>query len=149
MIRFGVEKSGPIQKYVVPDEDIPIFRISNPQNLSLIASPLATEDEIHHGAHSHPDNTLQDADDEHGAADAHPAGDASREGSSASEYNPADARHPDEPVLKRAHEASTIQLFFDLFFVANLTTFSTIHEVDTWSGECHWQASPYPTPMES
>ena len=35
-----------------------------------------------------------------------------------------------EPVLKTAHESSVIQLFYDLFFVANLTTFTAVHEVN-------------------
>ena len=33
------------------------------------------------------------------------------------------------PVLyKTHHEASTIELFYDLFFVANLATFTTMHQ---------------------
>ena len=35
-----------------------------------------------------------------------------------------------EPPLKQAHESSTIQLFYDLFFVANLTTFTSVHEIN-------------------
>jgi hypothetical protein len=37
--------------------------------------------------------------------------------------------NPDEPRLRYEHESSTIQLFYDLFFVANLTTFTGKHEV--------------------
>lgn len=36
---------------------------------------------------------------------------------------------PDEPPLRFQTESSTIQLFYDLFFVANLTTFSAKNEV--------------------
>jgi ABC-type Zn2+ transport system substrate-binding protein/surface adhesin len=36
---------------------------------------------------------------------------------------------PDEPPLRYETESSTIQLFYDLFFVANLTTFTAKHEV--------------------
>ena len=36
---------------------------------------------------------------------------------------------PDEPPLRYQTESSTIQLFYDLFFVANLTTFTARHEV--------------------
>ena len=43
---------------------------------------------------------------------------------------------PEEPILKRAHEASTIQLFYDLFFVANLTTFTQVHEIDDVNSKC-------------
>jgi len=34
------------------------------------------------------------------------------------------------PLFKQRSEASTIELFFDLFFVANLTVFSLDHEID-------------------
>jgi hypothetical protein len=34
-----------------------------------------------------------------------------------------------EPVLRYHHESSSIQLFYDLFFVANLTNFTSKHEV--------------------
>ena len=35
----------------------------------------------------------------------------------------------DLPVFNEHHESSTIELFYDLFFVANLTTFTTNHEI--------------------
>ncbi|KAK9234927.1 hypothetical protein V1525DRAFT_458995 [Lipomyces kononenkoae] len=34
-----------------------------------------------------------------------------------------------EPRLVRAHETSVVQLFYDLFFVANLSTFTSKHEI--------------------
>lgn len=41
---------------------------------------------------------------------------------------------PDEPLFREHHESSTVELFFDLFFVANLATFTANHEiVDTSS----------------
>jgi len=140
MIRFSVKKSGPLRNVIVPDQDLHIFSISHPQHLSLIATPLATAEDIYHGKHSHPDDTLRE---EHAPTPASinqenrtDSNESTQGGSEAGESTrrPIRPRHPDEPVLKRAHEASTIQLFFDLFFVANLTTFSTVHEVDTWSG---------------
>lgn len=36
---------------------------------------------------------------------------------------------PDEPVFREHHESSTVELFFDLFFVANLATFTANHEI--------------------
>lgn len=33
------------------------------------------------------------------------------------------------PPFKHRHESSTIELFYDLFFVANLTSFSRNHEI--------------------
>lgn len=36
----------------------------------------------------------------------------------------------DTPVFREKEEASTIELFYDLFFVANLTSFTNIHAID-------------------
>ena len=38
--------------------------------------------------------------------------------------------HLHRPIYKRRTEANSTELFFDLFFVANLTVFTTQHEVD-------------------
>jgi hypothetical protein len=40
---------------------------------------------------------------------------------------------PDDPPLRYQTESSTIQLFYDLFFVANLTTFTAKNEVSNGS----------------
>ena len=41
-----------------------------------------------------------------------------------------DSRHPraKNPIFKQRHEASSVELFFDLFFVANLTIVGLNHE---------------------
>ena len=36
---------------------------------------------------------------------------------------------PDLPPFKHHHESSTVELFYDLFFVANLATFTANHEI--------------------
>ena len=36
----------------------------------------------------------------------------------------------DTPAFREKEEASTIELFYDLFFVANLTSFTTAHAID-------------------
>ncbi|KFX90120.1 hypothetical protein V490_06639 [Pseudogymnoascus sp. VKM F-3557] len=36
----------------------------------------------------------------------------------------------DVPIFQRHEESTTIELFYDLFFVANLATFSNIHEIN-------------------
>ena len=41
----------------------------------------------------------------------------------------------DVPVFKPHREASTIELFYDLFFVANLTVFTKNHEINSGHGE--------------
>ncbi len=38
-------------------------------------------------------------------------------------------RH-DSPAFRGKEEASTIELFYDLFFVANLTSFTNVHAID-------------------
>ncbi len=40
-----------------------------------------------------------------------------------------DGPHHDTPEFQRHEEATYIELFFDLFFAANLTVFSEVHEV--------------------
>jgi hypothetical protein len=41
----------------------------------------------------------------------------------------------DAPIFKPHHESSTIELFYDLFFVANLTTFTKNHEITSGEGK--------------
>ncbi|KAJ4387474.1 hypothetical protein N0V93_008066 [Gnomoniopsis smithogilvyi] len=41
----------------------------------------------------------------------------------------AEGAESDELVFNQRHEASTLELFFDLFFVANLATFTTYHAI--------------------
>ena len=36
----------------------------------------------------------------------------------------------DTPAFREKEEASTIELFYDLFFVANLTSFTNVHTID-------------------
>ena len=35
------------------------------------------------------------------------------------------------PAFREREEASSIELFYDLFFVANLTSFTNVHAIDT------------------
>ena len=44
-------------------------------------------------------------------------------------------RVSDTPIFKRHHESSTIELFYDLFFVANLTIFTATHEINSPTSE--------------
>jgi len=41
-----------------------------------------------------------------------------------------DAGMHETPQFERHEEATTIELFYDLFFVANLTTFTSLHEIN-------------------
>ena len=47
------------------------------------------------------------------------------------------------PHLYRHSDATPIELFFDLFFVANLSTFTATHEIDNVNGRlCFMPQSP-------
>ena len=117
----------PMHDVIVPEQDHHTFAISHPDHLKLYASPLATQEDMHHVGHIHEKG--------HGDPHEHDSHHNNSVSSSSSHNGPPEIIDPDVPVLKRAHEASTIQLFFDLFFVANLTTFTSLHEIDTWTGK--------------
>ena len=38
------------------------------------------------------------------------------------------------PIFREREEASSIELFYDLFFVANLTSFTNVHSIDDFTG---------------
>lgn len=83
--------------------------------LPLIASPLEQEE------HSH--------DHEHGQPGYTPASDdyaVSKEQSKVEIHG----AHKEVPEFREKEEANTIELFYDLFFVANLTSFTTVHAID-------------------
>ncbi|KAG8208460.1 hypothetical protein GTR04_4172 [Trichophyton interdigitale] len=93
-----------------------IFRSNHTESnwrkpLPLIETPVASEDELreknNYGSH---DGTHPDA--------LHP-GEADTLSSQ------------DGPVLKKNHEATTMELFYDLFFVATLAIFHATHEINT------------------
>jgi hypothetical protein len=124
MFRLPKLKAVPsINAVLVGDEDEITFTITHPKHLSFFASPLADSGELASHAHAQPE--LSHKEPRHTVTE--------RTGSSSSTSSHEKAKYqddPEEPVLKRAHEASTIQLFYDLFFVANLTTFTGVHEID-------------------
>jgi len=39
------------------------------------------------------------------------------------------------PIFKEHHEADSIELFYDLFFVANLATFTANHKIENNQGK--------------
>lgn len=117
----------PVHRVIVPEDDLHHFGIYHPHHVSLISSPLASPEDMAHGHHTH--SEIKGAAG-HEESEDHDNSDSSTHSSEKREAL------PDEPVLKRPHEAPTIQLFFDLYFVANLTTFSGQHEIHDPSGEC-------------
>lgn len=54
--------------------------------------------------------------------------------------------HSQRPIYKRRTEANSTELFFDLFFVANLTVFSGQHEVDDGESMSHRTFYPITDP---
>lgn len=49
--------------------------------------------------------------------------------------SPVDEKDGDPPHLYHHSDATPIELFFDLFFVANLSTFTATHEINNVKGE--------------
>lgn len=85
--------------------------------LPIIASPLQGEGEEEHGhGHGHDEHTYAQPLESKGLAH--------------EEVSPVD----DVPVFRSKEEASTIELFYDLFFVANLTSFTNVHPIADHKG---------------
>ena len=80
---------------------------SSAKRLPWFGTPVDTHDGSHGHHHSHDDSNseTQSWEEKHGVEDGYPR-------------------------LHKAHEAPVIQLFYDLFFVANLTTFTSVHEIN-------------------
>lgn len=85
--------------------------------LPIIASPLqgeGEEEEHGHGhGHGHEEHTYTQP--------------AENKGLAHDEVSSSD--QDDVPVFRPKEEASTIELFYDLFFVANLTSFTNVHPI--------------------
>lgn len=90
--------------------------------LPIFKSPLLTDDEqtslTHHGTHSSHDSVSQPGKTMH-----HHSEERDDEGSQDDYLN-------DRPAFRRHAEATNAELFYDLFFVANLTVFTNIHELN-------------------
>ena len=108
---------------VADDEDETTFTITHPKHLTWFASPLVDERAAARHNREHGEVFLKEP--HHGVRETHGLNTPENEKEHEEHYD-----DPEEPVLKRAHESSTIQLFYDLFFVANLTTFTALHEID-------------------
>lgn len=87
--------------------------------LPIIASPLQGEGEEEHGhGHGHEEHLYTDPVESKGLAH--------------EQVSP--LAQDDAPVFRSKEEASTIELFYDLFFVANLTSFTNIHPITDHKG---------------
>ena len=83
--------------------------------LPLISTPLEQEGgHGHHHRHNHSETSLgQEQDFKSGG-----------------HIREIEAIRDDTPAFREKEEASTIELFYDLFFVANLTSFTNVHAID-------------------
>ncbi|KAL9616486.1 MAG: hypothetical protein Q9160_008654 [Pyrenula sp. 1 TL-2023] len=95
------------------------------KHVPWIASPLEKDNHraTEHGQHDHPEG-------HHGAKSRLRENTrAQLEFDSSSDEHPKHHLHNDTPHFKKHHEASSIELFYDLFFVANLATFTANAEI--------------------
>lgn len=83
--------------------------------LPFIASPLEQEGG-HQRHHSHQSNQSINSENDLKSAGGHVTEIA--------------VIRDDTPAFREKEEASTIELFYDLFFVANLTSFTNVHAID-------------------
>ena len=121
-----------LSKALTEEQDIDVFSQSRPKHVPLWVSPLEDHDKRQPGKldadsrQINDDQTLQHAAHRGSLPLA-----SGPETSAATVYvsHSKQQLNSEEPILKTAHESSVIQLFYDLFFVANLTTFTAIHEV--------------------
>jgi hypothetical protein len=104
------------------------FDLVHPRRVPLMKTPLKGADDDSHG-HGHGDS--------HGHAAAPPPERKQSDTSEGSDDEIAEKgfQHHSEPELRYHHESPAIQLFYDLFFVANITTFTSQHEVNNASGK--------------
>ena len=111
---FALSKVKSVSDILVTSRDHTVFALAYPKHLKLFASPLAADyeednqDTLIHSSKDHQSSLL------------------------ASKHS---GNFQDWPVLHHNHESSAIQLFFDLFFVANLTAFTSSHEINNSRGE--------------
>ncbi|KAH7411716.1 hypothetical protein DE146DRAFT_251587 [Phaeosphaeria sp. MPI-PUGE-AT-0046c] len=95
------------------------------QNLSLFSSPL-----VHHKPAASAYETSSHSDVEQQQKNTHDASTSSDPSGSNPEFENMDCSLHDHPAFHRHAEATTAELFYDLFFVANLTTFTSMLEIN-------------------
>ena len=108
--------TGPVvrgaEKLIVAERDVAIFHLTHDKELPLFAKILVSEEERQRHERHEDKKSFEGA-----------------EGQNGTWFQYIDVSRGDPP-LKRPHESTNIQLFYDLFFVANLTTFTSVHEIN-------------------
>jgi low temperature requirement protein LtrA len=90
-------------------------------SLSFFASPLQTHSPTPHYEHNEPPSTYSGDDVEH---------QKDMRTTTSVPFANTDADIHNTPAFHRHAEATTAELFYDLFFVANLTTFTSVLEIN-------------------
>ncbi|MCJ1312844.1 hypothetical protein MMC25_006520 [Agyrium rufum] len=139
MVRIPIAASLPsLTEVLTKEEDLQSFAISHPKHVPLWSNPLKEEKEEEHAEPQsyHGTPLANDAQKQlQGTVDSAGSSLKPEQALDSAGYMSHHEKHldPEEPVLKPAHESTVIQLFYDLFFVANLTAFTSKHEVDNAS----------------
>jgi hypothetical protein len=119
-----------LSQVLIADLDETKFHFLHPRRIPWMQSPL--NDEAQHGSELASDDeakeayfVVQTAENGHG--------NRKNNGHNHHHHHPFQSNKfeigRDEPRLRYETKTSTIQLFYDLFFVANLTTFTAKHEI--------------------
>ena len=117
------------KEILVAEDDAIHFSIAHPKTLPWFASVLAPVHEHGHSHHQH--GAARQVASQHQHSESNSLEEKENARIRAMKLRSADG----EPPLKRAHESTVIQLFYDLFFVANLTTFTSVHEINDSSSK--------------
>ena len=112
-----------LQQVLVEEENLTTFALSHPKHVPLFQNPLESPN---HNVYLNSVDTLKSPQDSFRVTN----GDETPPSNQGEPHGKPGVFDPEEPALREAKESSTIQLFYDLFFVANLTTFTSVHEVN-------------------
>ncbi|MCJ1417247.1 hypothetical protein MMC32_003589 [Xylographa parallela] len=113
-----------VQQVFIAEKDETSFPHKKPKYTPLVKSPLK-QNSRHHPNHGHQKIPSASVDAFHESAETQREEEEEEE-----EEREIERLQDGEPELHRARETSVVQLFYDLFFVANLTTFTGVHEIN-------------------
>ncbi|MCJ1402513.1 hypothetical protein MMC11_005733 [Xylographa trunciseda] len=114
-----------VQQVFITEKDETSFPHRKPKYTPLIKSPLK-QNKHHHRHLGHGKTLFASVNATHEGTDTQQEALDEEEDEEEREI---ELLEDGEPELHRARETSVVQLFYDLFFVANLTTFTSVHEI--------------------
>ncbi|MCJ1280691.1 hypothetical protein MMC26_000008 [Xylographa opegraphella] len=115
-----------VQQIFIAEKDESSFPHKKPKYTPLIKSPLK-QNSRHHRDHGHRKIRSASVDGVHESLETQQELEDDEE---EEEEREIEMLEEGAPELHRARETSVVQLFYDLFFVANLTTFTSVHEIN-------------------